>query len=264
MMMARKKRRGSEAGARYLRRHIKQVLLLTVAAVGIIGGFFLPNAVAEVADSRNLDSLISLEAQSITIEASPKLSLPERVALTSNPNTEMLVLKKGQVMEAEEAEIKVIQELSRFFRTGSFEFINDGCTVEDVAAVFIIDSDDPSANMITWEFRLLDVHANEAIVILGDETGLILKMIYRKGNDSPYSGEPEKSGNPQEAGDDLEDAASLLSEMMTLYYGLPVMLGDYQRSGDFAYYRTDMTGDGIVVPMYGVIRETGFTMNERP
>jgi len=50
---------------------------------------------------------------------------------------------------------------------------------------------------------------------------------------------------------------------MTAYYGFDVELADYQFSGSLSYYKAEIIDGGLVVPMYGVVRATGFTINER-
>ena len=240
----------------------RRYLPLAAAALGLLGSFFLPSAVAGVMDARRLDNLIIIDAQSISFDAIPELSLPERIALVSSPNTEILPLATGQVMEKETAEVRAVRELARFFRGGSFEFAADESRVEAGSAAFVIDSEDPSANMIIWEFKILDRHTNEATVTIDDETGMILKLIYQQDSEST---EPKMINNDDVngSGDNMHRAVLQLSVMLTEYYGHPVDIGDYQHSVNLAYYRADLYGGGSVVLMYGVVRAAGFTMNER-
>ena len=241
---------------------LRRYLPLAAAALGLIGSFFLPSAVAGVMDARRLDNLIIIDSQSISFDAVPELSLPERIALVSSPNTEILPLVTGQVMEKETAEVRAARELARFFRGGPFELVTDESTVEAGSAAFVIDSEDPSTNMIIWEFKILDRHNNEATVTIDDETGMILKLIYQQGNSSE---EPRMQANDSENGsnDRMHETVLQLSEIMTGYYGHPVDIGDYQDSVNLAYYRADLISSGPVVLMYGVVRAAGFTMNER-
>ena len=241
---------------------IRRYLPLAAAALGLIGSFFLPSAVAGVMDARRLDNLIIIDAQSISIDAVPELSLPERIALVSSPNTEIMPLATGQAMEKETAEVRAVRELARFFRGGPFEFIADESIVEAGSAAFVIDSEDPYANMIIWEFKILDRHTNEATVTIDDETGMILKLIYQNANNPSELLIP--SGDSMNGSEDnIYEYVLQLSELMTAYYGHYVDIGDYQHSVNLAYYRADLHGSGPVVLMYGVVRAAGFTMNER-
>ena len=243
---------------------IRRGIFPAAAALCLIGSFLMPNAVAEVTDARRLDSLVIVEAQSINIDADLKLSLPERIALAASPYMETLALTTGQMLTVETAGAGAIREIEKFFSGGPFEFTNEGCKVEYSAVLLMADSEDPSANMIVWEFKLFDRNENEVNVTIDDETGMILKLIYRQG------GEPvDREGAAGESAvgsiyDEMHNAALYLSEMMAEYYGLRVRLGDYELGVNIAYYRADMTGGGITAPMYGVIRANGFTMNERP
>ena len=239
---------------------VRHYLLPAAAALGLIGSFLLPNAVAGVMDARRLDNLLIVDAQSISFDADPELSLPGRIALAVSPNTEVLALTTGQVMELESAESRAITELVRFFSDGPIAVTIGECTVESGSAAFVIDSEDPAVNMIIWEFRVLDQYKNEATVTIDDETGVILKLIYQLRDSSLFHEELSGDGV---SGDNMRDAALWLSEMMTAYYGLPVRLGDYQLSGSLVYYRVDLYGGGLIIPMYGVVRANSFTMNER-
>ena len=242
---------------------IRRYLLWTAVAIGLVGSFLLPNAVVGYADSRRLDNLIIIEAQSIISSDDPELSLPRRIALAASPNTEVLVLATGQVMEREAAESRAIRELSRFLSNSPFEFDTDECAIEEGAAGFVIDSEDPLLNMITWEFRIVDRNATEATVMIDDETGTLLKLIYRSGSSIIVTDGSAGEDAPGAPGEGMYDTALRLSDMMTEYYGVQVGLGDYQLGGNMAYYMAYMVSGYYAVPLYGVVRTTGFTMNER-
>ena len=242
---------------------IKRILPLTAAALGLIGSFFLPNAVAGVMDARRLDKLVIIDAQSIQFGAYPELSLPKRIALAASPNTEMLALATGQTMEIDIAEIAALKELAKFFSSDVYEFETDDCVFEDGSVSLVIDTEDPSANMIAWEFRIRDRQTNKVTVTIDDETGAILKLIYQKGDDAPGQENSDDGNLPVPTDGEMYAAALQLSQMMAGYYGIRVELGEYQYSGSFSYYMATMYSGGLVIPMYGVVRATSFTMNER-
>ena len=242
---------------------LRHYLLLAAVTLGLIGSFLLPNAVAGIMDARRLNNLILVEAQSIEVNSDPEFSLQKRIALAASSSAEVLVLATGQAMNRETAEDKAIQELSRFFKGSPFEVIIDECTIEEGVSGFVIDSRDPSESMITWEFRILDRNDNEATITIDDETGVILKLIYRRGNSANSSGESSNAGSPGLSDEETYDTALLLTEMMTVYYGIPVGLGDYEFHSNIAYYMAYMYGGSFSTPLYGVVRATGFTMNER-
>lgn len=241
---------------------LKRNVLLIAAALLLIGGFFLPNAAAGITDARRLNNLVMMDAQSISFSSTPELGLPEKVALVSSPVTEIISLKTGRNMDFDEASSKVVLELSRFSAGGPRTFDFTGCSVEDGAAAFVIDSGNPAVNMIVWEFNLNDRFEDMLTVTIDDETGVILKIINRWG-DRNTAGAGDGNAETGQSDEELRAAASDLSEMMTAYYGLPVALADYQFSGALAYYRADLSGGGMIIPMYGVMRASGFTMNER-
>ena len=240
-------------------------LLLALAAVMLIGSFFLPNAVAGITDSRRLDNLITIDtidSQSISINSTPGLALYERIALVANPKTEILPINAGYSMEYDDAKEKAEVELARFLSGSPFQFSFSGCTVEESAAALVVDTAVPTLNLIIWEFVLLDSSENKVTVTIDDETGLILRLIYRLGNKNDSLTEISKQGSSD---DRFNSVAQSLADMMGEYYGLRVRLADYQLSGNgsIAYYRADVFGGNRIVPMYGAIRATNFTMNER-
>jgi len=248
-----------------LLRRLRRLLPFAAVALGLTGSFFLPNAVAGVMDGRRLDSLVTVGAPSMSFVTAPKLNLPRRIALSASTNTEILALTSGQVMEKAMAEKTALRELAKLFGAGLFEFLYNDCTVEESAALFVIASDDPTVNMITWDFKIVDKNSNTVAMTIDDETGVILRLIYQKGRGAliPAGGTSE---NPPTLSDgDTYDIVTQLTGLMADYYGIYVYLGDYYYGSNLAYYRVDVMGSGtfIPVPMYGVVRSTGFTMNER-
>ena len=242
----------------------KYILLLSAAALVLIGSFFLPTAVAGITDSRKLNNLITIDSQSISFNSAPELDIPERLALLASPATELLALKTGQVMSHVTVGDRVIAELGRFFRGGPFAFYYDKQIVEECAAAFLIDSENPSVNLIVWELTLSDSLGNSTNVIVDDETGTILKLIYRWESGSVlFPGGINNAPNPGLSDEELSAAALSLSEMMSNYYGAAVTLADYQFSGSLAYYRADMPNGAEVISMFGVMRSNSFTMNEK-
>jgi len=239
--------------------------VLIIAALLLIGSFFLPNAVAGITDARRLNNLVMIDSQSISFDSVPELGIPDRIALVANSNTEILALKTGNVMDTEAAGERAARELTRFLRGGPFEFDNRSLSVEDSTALFIIDSANPTLNIVVWELVLVDQFDNTVTVTLDDETGLIIKMIFRRGRVSLNQGwtnsSPSMLPNLSEA--ESHDVAMQLSEMMAEYYGLPITLGAYEYSGSLSYYRADIQSNDQAIPMYGVVRAMSFTMNER-
>lgn len=243
---------------------IKNFLLLAAAVMVLAGSFFLPNTVAGITDARRLDNYVTVDSQSVSFERAPELALPERIALVASPNTEKLALKTGQAMDYESACKKAAGELERFFNDGPFKFDFGRLAVEECGAAFVIDSGNPSVNLIVWELVISDSFGNTVTMSLDDETGSILKLIYWwESSENIYAGGLDNAISSIQADKAFNTTAIRISEMMASYYGLPVELADYQFSGSLAYYRADMLGGGEVISMFGVVRATSFTMNEK-
>jgi hypothetical protein len=242
---------------------LRRNIVLVAAALLLISSFLLPNAVAGITDARRLDNLVMIDSQTVSFDAVPALSLPERIELVANSNTEHMALRTGSVMNLESAESRAIRELMRFFRGGPFEFDPHEYTVEESAAVFIIDPEMPTVNMRVWELTLSDVFDNLVTVTLDDETGMIVKIIYRQGRRNQDADGINNASPAGRLDEELQAKASRLAEMMAAYYGMRVTLVDYELSGSMSYYRADISGNGRTIPTYGVVRATSFTMNER-
>lgn len=243
---------------------IRHYLLLTAAALLLLSSFFLPNAVAVVTDSRKLDNYVMIDSQSISFETAPELDLPDRISLVASPNTETLPLKTGQAMDDYLAREIAVRELESLLRGSPLTFAFDGKVVDECSAAFMIDTEDPSINMVVWELALTDRFGNTMAVALDDETGVVLKIIYSCGNGnlSGIAGLKE-SLNFGQSDEEFYDTALRMTQTMAEYYGLPVTLADYQYSGSLAYYRADMFGGGKVISMFGIVRATSLTMNEK-
>ena len=240
---------------------IRRNLMLIAAALVLICSFFLPNAVAGVTDMRRLDSLTMIDSQSISFDFTSELSLPARLALAASPNTERLPVKTGNSMDEETAASRAAHELARFFRGAEFGLDYSQLSVAEGSAALIIDTVAPAQNMIVWEFDMFDPVGNSVAVTIDDETGVIVRLIYILSDRSGFRTAWESYRTTTDG--QLLYAAQSLTEMMTGYYGMTVELSDYEFSGDLSFYRADIENGGLVVPMYGVVRATNFTMNER-
>ncbi|MCL2228024.1 MAG: hypothetical protein FWB97_10455 [Oscillospiraceae bacterium] len=239
---------------------VRHYLLLGAAALVLAGSFFLPNAVARVTDLRRLDNLVMIDSQRISFAVAPDLTLPERIALAGNASTETLPLSTGNSMDHETARARVAHEIRRFFQGGAFEFEFHGLSVSEGLAALIIDTFVPARYMIVWEFDIVDNSGNLATAVIDDETGVIVRLIYRMGD---RYGPLISVGEAASLDDLFYSAARRLSEMLAEYYGVSVVLADYQFSGRLSYYRADLSDGGSTVPMYGVVRPASFTVNER-
>jgi len=239
---------------------VRHYLLLAAVAFSLIGSVFLPNVVAAVMDSRQLDNLIMIDSQSISFAEAPELSLPERIALVASPETDILPLKTGNFMDFDTAKNRANDELIRFFRDSPFQFDFSSYRVEEDKTELVIDTTVHSLNMIVWEFVLIDDFENTVIVSIDDETGTILKLIYRLGSLNRFF---TWTGARGLSDDDFYSTAESLAEMMREYYELPIILADYHLSGSIAYYKANLFGQNRLIPMFGVVRATSFTINER-
>jgi len=239
---------------------IRHYLLLGGVALVLTGSFFLPNAVAGVTDGRRLDNLTVIDSQSISFEAAPELNMFGRIALVANMNTEVLPLKTGNAMDYDEASEKVCQELERFSKNGAWKLDYSKYSLEDGAAALVIDTFFPARSLIVWEMTLADPAGSTIAVVLDDETGSILRLVQKWASASES---PVATGARKSADEELYAAAENLTEMMTEYYGFYVALADYQFSDSLSYYKAEIFDGGLIIPMYGVVRATGFTMNER-
>jgi len=239
---------------------MRHYISLAAAALVIIVSFFLPNAVAGITDMRRLDTLVMMESQRINLEAAPELTLTERIALAASSNADVLPLNTGNVMNGETAAQRAVAETTRFFRGGVFEFIASSLNVSTGMVSLMIDTLEHARYMIIWEFDITDAAGNSITVVLDDETGVIVRLIYRRN----YMQGPLLIGAEYAQREEMfYTAAHSLSEMMAEYYGVSVVLGDYQFSGSLSYYRADISESGLVIPMFGVVRLGSFTINER-
>jgi len=239
---------------------MRHYVALSIAALIIIGSFLLPDAVAGITDMRRLNNLVLTDSGRIGFDTAPELSLAQRISLAANSNADILPLTTGNVLDSQTAEERANSEILRFFQGGDFGFNYNNIQISEGLSSLIIDTMAPTKYMIVWEFDVVDDSGNFITLTLDDEKGVIVRLIYRLGTrDSAMI--PESHFESQ---DELFfETATRISEMMTAYYGVSVVLGDYQFSGSLSYYRLDLSEGGLIVPMYGVVRAASFTINER-
>jgi len=239
-------------------------LVLGAAVLALLGCFFLPNVVAGITDSRRLDSLSTIDSQRVSFDSVPELSLRERIILASSSNTEVAVLRTGNVMDVTTANEVSIRELISFFHeVGPSVFDFERCKVDEATALLVIDSLIPSLYMIIWEFVFSDPYGASISVALDDETGVILRMVYKRGSGNPLFEGVYPAVLPEPSDEVFYAAVLHLTELMTEYYGLPVVLADYDYGGTVAYYRADILFGDVAVHTYGVVRISDYTINER-
>ena len=246
-----------------MKHKIRRGLTLGAASLLLLGSFFLPNAVAGIADSGRFENLIMIDSQSISFDSAPELGIPDRIALIANSGAEIMPLISGNAMDEEKAGATAIREFTRLLLGGPFDFDFRTCKVEECASAFVIDTVNPSLNMIVWELTLSDAPDNKAILTVDDETGMILKIILRQAVRNQNTAAENNASQQSLTNEELLKNALSLTELMKEYYSLPIILGDYYFNGSYSYYRADLPDGGRVIPMFGVVRSTGFTMNER-
>jgi len=216
--------------------------------------------VAGVTDLRRLDTLVMVDSQSVSIDLSPEMSLSGRIALAASPNTERLPVITGNSMNEEAAGNRAVLELVRFFRGAPFGLNYYDLSAEEGSAALIIDTLDPAQNMIIWEFNMYDPAGNTVAVTIDDETGVIVRLVYILGD---RGGALLDKGRYDTSDIQFFNAAQSLTAIMSEYYGIRVELSDYQFSGNLSYYRADIDNGDLIISMFGVVRASSFTMNER-
>ena len=242
---------------------LKRNLAVIAASLLLAGSFFLPNAVAAITDSGRIDNLTMIDAQTISFDSVPDLSLPDKIVLMANKNTEIMALSSGNVMDEETAGSRVVTELSQFFSGSLYGFEIRSCTVQESSAAFVIDPENPRFNMIIWELTITDALENAAAIVMDDETGKIIKIVYKQGMRTGGMNAGNDTPLPVLSNIELHRNALRVTEMMAEYYDLPIILGDYHFNGSYSYYRADFADGSRIVSMFGVVRSTGVTMNER-
>jgi len=238
----------------------RHYIFIGMAVLTLVGSFLLPNAVASITDARRLDNFTMIDSQRISFDAAPDLALHERLALVASSNTEILPLNTGNALNAETAGEAAVREVARFFSNSNFSMNYHELTANEGIASLVIDVNAPTRNMVVWEIEVFDQGRNSTTVTIDDETGMIVRLIYRLGYSGGYLIE---SGITTGADEMFFRAAQELAALMTEYYGMHIIIADYQFSNRLSYYRADIFAAGVVVPMFGVVRATSFTMNER-
>ena len=156
---------------------IKYALPVLGCAVIICLGIFLPAIVSIIKDRSTVNNIQMIEAQEINIDVKSDITLFDKMVLLGNP-AEYLSLETGRYIDSRESACaRGIEEAGKLDREGLLKINYGTCNVECSGVNFLMDPEDPSRSIITWDILIIGDNADLSIV-LDDETGKIISLNY--------------------------------------------------------------------------------------
>ena len=213
---------------------------------------------AGIQDTQTIGKLDVKDSSSMSIETNPEMTLPERLNLISISNSLSVPVKNGKKLNNDTALDRAVSELKSFSGEDGFGFAFTDITVDRMEALLIIDSDDPSVNMLAWRFILTDSSLKTITLVIDDATGTIIQLICKL-NLSSLVASGKDSGVPAK----FRQTAQQLCQLMTDYYGITVTLSEYELLGSLGFYKAELWEGGAATPMFGIIQNDGFSINDR-
>ncbi len=242
---------------------IPAAVLLTVLI--LTGGFFLPTLVLKYKDRQTIGELKITDGSSVSYETKSELKTIDRLNIITNGG--MLEVDNGKNMNADKAFQSALTELAIFEDKGVLEVDRATSRLMRYDVMFLIDSADPSKNMIVWYIFIQD-EIRDIHVAVDDETGILLTLDYNLNKQALKDGimltpRPEITEKSADDAASASDAGGstvmeLIGRTLADYYGLTLVSTNLRSSEYFARFAFEL-GDGEESVVLSVtVTDTGF------
>ena len=233
----------------------------SIAALTIVimaACFFLPDTVAGIQDTQAIGKLNIEDSNSISVETNPEMTLSERLTLISISNSLSVPVKNGKKLNIVTSFDRVVADLKSVFVEDGLGFDFDKVTVDLQETLLIIDADDPSINMLVWRFVLQSPSGETITLVMDDETGTILQLIYKFNQNSLIVSDKRPNLSAE-----FNEIGITLSQLLTDYYGVTVTLSEFELLGSLGFYKAELWESGLAIPMFGIIQNGSISINDR-
>lgn len=188
--------------------------LVSLAAVLLmVGGFLLPSIVSGIRDRQTLNKIDTIASETVNFDVQARLSLIEKITM-NRYSYDGIYLETGRYLDIDSAIRRGLSELSYFLAPFQMDFNTASCTTESCEPVFILNSSDPSKNMIVWQLGITDSAGAFVSLTLDDESGKLLSLAYIENADAVYKNDSGVLPSP-----DIQAIAELLTEYWSLDIG---------------------------------------------
>ena len=224
----------------------------------MVACLFLPDTVAGIQDTQTIGKLDVKDSSSMSVETNPEMTLTERLNLISISNSMSVPVKNGKMFNNDTAIDRAVSELKRFSGDEGFGFDFTDVTIDLLETLLIIDSDDPSINMLAWRLILSDNSRGTITLVIDDATGTIIQLIFKL-NISTLVGSDKDTSLSSE----FYQSVTNLCHLMTDYYDTAVRLAEYELLGSRGYYKAEIWDGGAATPMFGIVQSNSFSINDK-
>jgi hypothetical protein len=232
-----------------MRRYLVPAVVFVTALI-LVGSFFLPSYILALKDGKTLGKLGVTESQAVNFESKPELGIIDRLRM--KVNSARLELDNGKNMDPQTAYQCVIGELEKFSTGVGLDYDFSTWEMDRYSVEFLIDSSDPSKNLIAWDITINDDEGHMLVASVDDETGVLLSFYqyFDKGYPKVVPSASDKAEALQ-----FPDLTQLAGEIAS-YYGLTaeIIKDSSKKNGQIIVELSDGTSSmemTIVVNTYG-------------
>jgi hypothetical protein len=217
-------------------KRLKLPMTVIVTALILVGGFFLPSYISGMKDRQTMDRLSVIDSQAVSVEAKSTLSIAERLQLRVSAAS--VYLDNGKNMDSQTAYSQAVTELDKFSSLMGLDYKSDTFQLDNSHVEFLVDSADPSKNLVVWNIAVSNDDGCGFIASVDDETGKLLSIYYFTDKVSKYDLAPSAS---------LTEVPSIdaLATGIASYYGMKVVGdADYDKNeGKYVIHLSDGIND---------------------
>ena len=243
---------------------MKRILISSITALVLAGGFFLPSFLMGFKDRQMIGQSI-VGSSHISFETKSELGILDRLRMITTVGS--IPVENGKKLDADTVRQKVLTEVERFNAGDVLELDAGTCKIIHRNVSFYVDSVDPAKNMIVWRAYMEDNKGHAVSVSIDDETGTLLSMQYVSEmamDEVPYmegnvaAPLAEKSG--QYYNRTLVDPETLVSSIAD-YYGLGVEASELKGGGATFLYELKLSDGSSDSTMQMMVSMSEFWIN---
>jgi hypothetical protein len=239
-----------------------------LTALILTGGFFLPTVVLQYKDRQTVGRLTVTDGSGVSYETKSELKVIDRLNMFTYAKP--IGVDNGNNMNADKAFQSAMTELDTFADKGIIELNRADCRLSSYDVYFLIDSTDPTRNMIVW-YLLIKNETHDIYVTVDDETGVLLAMDYNLNEvgykmamtASPKPAITEAYGIELEVGEKADDATvtELIGQTLADYYGLSLVGSEPLKSDYYTRLAFELSDGRESVTLYVTLTGTGFMVS---
>lgn len=226
---------------------------IVLTALTLAGCFFLPSFMSRLKDKQTVGMLSITDSRGVSFETKFQLQMIDRLKMTAN--VDHIRLDNGKNMDVDAAFQAALSELGKFNSEDIMALDLAACRLSKHSVNFLIDSADPSKNLIIWSLYIQD-DTHTVIAAIDDETGKILSLQYDVSLIA-YKKEMLPSAAPGMA---KPFDTEIIGQTLADYYELTLVRAELLKSDRYLNVMCELSDGQNTVALYVIITGTGFSV----